>query len=127
MKFIRFFRRLVDRVQPITHERLVAAGYKPWDWKKKQGVAWYYCPPDIDCGRYRLAFDATQFKGGGAGTGAMVPVEGTEEWRAYLTSGDLPTIRRFKTMGELSDFHVGMGGRALSRGKGVKGEGGVKL
>lgn len=86
--------------EPITHAVLVLLGYK-------HHVCDYYCPPHpADGGIYRLEFKATHFKGGN-------PVEGTEEWRAYLTHSDLPTIRRFKTLGELRDFHKGMCGGVL--------------
>lgn len=86
--------------EPITHGLLVMLGFK-------HHVGGYYCPPYIPGGNdYRLEYEATQFQGG-------KPIKGTEEWRAYLTNTDLSTIRRFKTIGELRDFHKGMGGGML--------------
>ena len=86
--------------EPITHATLVLLGYT-------HHVCDYYCaPPPAHGETYRLEYKATHFKGG-------KPVEGTEEWRAFLTHSDLPTIRRFKTLGELRDFHKGMCGRVL--------------
>lgn len=86
--------------EPITHAALVLLGYT-------HHVCDYYCaPPPADGATYRLEYKATHFKGG-------KPVEGTEEWRAFLTHCDLPTIRRFKTLGELRDFHKGMCGGVL--------------
>lgn len=85
---------------PITHYRLMLLGYK-------YHVCKYYCAPaPADGSTYRLESRATQFDNQG-------PVDGTEEWRAYLVCGDLPTIRRLRTLGELRDFHKGMCGGVL--------------
>ena len=89
-----------DIGKPITHAALVLLGYT-------HHVCDYYCPPPPANGStYRLEFKATHFKGN-------KPVEGAEEWRAFLTHSDEPTIRRFKTLGELRDFHKGMCGGIL--------------
>lgn len=89
--------------EPITHAALVLLGYTHYDCDSYG----YYCPPPpADGATYRLEYKATRFTGG-------KPVKGTEEWRAFLTHKDLPTIRRFKTLGELRDFHKGMCGGIL--------------
>jgi hypothetical protein len=85
---------------PINHASLILLGYT-------YHICGYYCaPPPADGGTYRLEYKATRFNAG-------KPVEGTEEWRAYLTYNDKPTIRRFKTLGELRDFHKGICGGVL--------------
>lgn len=91
---------------PITHEALLEVGYK-------HHVCGYYCAPyPADGATYRLELQATVFESKGDGKG-LLPKAGTEEWRAYITHTDLPTIRRFKTMSELNYFHKGMCGAWL--------------
>lgn len=86
--------------EPLSHSILVLLGYT-------QHTLGYYCPPlPADCATYRLEYKATQFQG-------SEPINGTEEWRAFLPFSDEPTIRRFKTLGELRDFHKGMCGGIL--------------
>lgn len=85
---------------PISHEYLISLGYS-------QNTVGEYCPPyPASAATYRVGLQATRFVG-------ERPVEGTEEWRAYLTFANLPTIRRFKTLGELNYFHKGMCGSWL--------------
>jgi hypothetical protein len=67
----------------------------------------FYCPPSPANGStYRIELKAVVYTGND-------PVEGTEEWRAYLPYDNYPTIRRFKTLGALNDFHKGMCGKFL--------------
>ena len=87
--------------EPLSHAALVLLGY---DYNP---MCDYYCPPAPAHGStYRLDFRAVMWKG-------PDPIEGTEEWRAYLPVNDLPTIRRFKTLGQLNHFHKGMCGEWL--------------
>lgn len=91
---------------PITHEELIALGYTYHPCS-------YYCPPfPANSGHYQLELKATRFESKGEGKG-LLPIKGSEEWRAYLTHSDLPTIRRFKNLGELNHFHKGMCGAYL--------------
>jgi len=84
----------------ITHERLILVGYTHYSGTD-------YCAPyPANGGTYRLELKATQYTRGKS-------VKGTEEWRAFIMNKDLSTIRRFKTMGELKDFHKGMCGGVL--------------
>jgi hypothetical protein len=86
--------------EPLNHAALVLLGYQ-------KHIAGYYCPPfPANGSTYRVDLQATQFKGN-------EPIKGSEKWRAYLTHPDLPTIRRFETLGELRDFHKGMCGGVL--------------
>lgn len=85
----------------VSHAALVLLGYFYHD------ICNYYCPPPpANGGTYRIELKATHFRGN-------KPVEGTEEWRAYLTNDTCSTIRRFKTLGELNYFHKGMCGQWL--------------
>lgn len=101
MKFIiqhklRAFLQFVN----INENVLLKLGYK-------KHILGHFCPPSpAHSGLYQLEFEATVFIGN-------KPVKGTEEWRAYLTCRDLPTIRRFKTVEELNFFHKGMCGQYL--------------
>jgi hypothetical protein len=98
---IKLFKRLrVIGFIPLSHDALLALGYT-------YHPIGYYCPPaPADCGMYRINKQAVIFNNN-------LPKKGTEEWRAYLTSQDLPTIRRFKTLSELNYFHRAMCGTWL--------------
>tara|TARA_R110000744_G_scaffold312424_5_gene419762 strand:- start:1691 stop:2020 length:330 start_codon:yes stop_codon:yes gene_type:complete len=94
----------------ITEFRLKALGYT------KHTCDYWCAPPPAHGGTYRIDFRATVW------LNMSTPKKGTEEWRAYLpinadpyddTSSSMPTIRRFKTLGELADFHKGMCGGSL--------------
>ena len=81
--------------EPITHSALILLGYS-------YHLDLYYCPPlPAGGGDYRIDHEPTHIKGG-------VPVKGTEVWRAYLTSDGAPTIRTFKTIQQLNNFHKGI-------------------
>lgn len=87
--------------EPLSRSALILLGFE-------ESSTGYFCPPlPADGGTYRLELAATKYIGG-------KPVAGTEEWRAYLPIDDCPTIRRFKVLGELFDFHKGMCGGHLS-------------
>lgn len=86
--------------EPLSKAVLILLGYE-------EDSMGHFCPPEpADGGTYRIELAATRFIGG-------TPITGTEEWRAYLPIDNCPTIRRFKTLGELFDFHKGMCGGYL--------------
>ena len=68
----------------------------------------HFIPPGLENWTYRLAFRPYIRKC----TGEKIP--GTEAWEVYVPRVDKDvTIRTLKTLGDLRDFHKGMGGGEL--------------
>jgi len=66
----------------------------------------YWCPPaPANGGTYRIEYAPTL-------TGGGVPPRNFK-WRAFLTDDNSSTVRSFKNLKELNEFHKGMCGKSL--------------
>lgn len=105
-KLFKILKRIVKSYTPLSEKALILLGYS----KFNESCSYLLPPTPAHGSTYRIELQATIFESKGKG---LSPVEGTEEWRAYLPYDILPTIRRFKTLGELNYFHKGMCGAWL--------------